>query len=217
MFFAFSSPPLAAQVFDDDARLWLYIKLDKDISNKLNARLLFQNRFNNNASEYSQVYGDIGLTYKLNKHFRILTDYVFGGKRQAGGTYNRVHQAYTGIVFRQKIKKMQFIYRLLVQAQVSNIYSGQEGFAPRFYERSKFTIKYELNKHLTFNIAQELNSPFYRFTDVYLSRSRSFIGGEYNLSKKSSIEAYFLFQRQLKYKGQPARDFIYGITYSRSL
>lgn len=205
-----------AQDFNDDARFWLYMKLDKDITKKVNAHFLLQNRFNNNMNEYSQVYGDFGLTYKLNKHLRFITDYVYGKKRNLDGSYSNIHQVYGGFYLRKKINKFVLVYRNLLQAQFRNINSSDKGTIPKVYERNKLTVKYELNKRYAVFAAEELNLPLYRFSEYYISRNRTFFGSSYNLSKKSNIEAYFLFQRKFKLSGQPSRDFIYGVTYSYS-
>lgn len=207
---------LYSQTYNNDARLWLYIKLDKDISNKWNAHLLVQNRFNNNVSEFSQAYSDVGVTYKLNKHVRIMADYVYGGQRRLNGTYTRIHQAYTGITLRQKLLRFSFNYRMLVQAQITNFYSSEKGHVPKIFWRNKLTVKYEINKRWDCFVAQELNSPFYRLNEIYFNRSRSFAGINYNINKASGFEFYFMLQQQLKYTGQPNRDFVYGITYSHS-
>lgn len=210
--------PATAQEFNDDARLWLYLKLDKDLSKKWNAHLLLQNRFNNNVTEYSRGYSDFGVTYKINKHVRVMADYVYGRSRRPDDSYSHVHQAYTGVILRHKIGQLLLVYRLLLQAQVKDIYASDKGGVPKLYVRNKLTMKYEITKRVNVFVAEELNNRLLKSEEDRLpfSRSRSFVGAGYNLTKTSSIEAYFLFQRKFKLENQPARDFIYGITYSYS-
>jgi hypothetical protein len=71
-------PLVKAQYFNDDARLWLHLKFDKNISSKLNAELSLQNRIENNISVYSKLYSNLELSYKLNKNIRFLGGYGFG-------------------------------------------------------------------------------------------------------------------------------------------
>lgn len=208
----------AAQEFDDDARLWLYLKLDKKITKHWHAHFLLQNRLDNNVTEYSQAYGDLGVSYYINKNIRILADYVYGYKRRIDGSYSRKHQAYAGMVLKKHFGNVVLTYRNLVQEQMTDVYTSEKGMLPVIYDRNKLTVKYEINQRWECYTAEELNFPFNKNagSGLYVSRTRTFAGIVYNLNKRSSIEAYFLFQRKFKFRSQPGRDFVYGFTYSYS-
>lgn len=204
-----------AQYYDDDAKLWLYVKLDKDLSSKLNAELSIQNRIENNVSQYSKLYCNLQLSYKLNKNFRLVAGYGYG-KNDRDGSYGDRHRAYAGFILRKRAKNFLFSYRNIFQGSVKNINTSENGAAPLYFDRNKITVKYELNKRVEFYTAQELNLSYNQPEYDNIARSRTYVGTIYNLSKKSSVEAYFMFQKHLKYVNQAKRDFIFGLTYSHS-
>ncbi|MBA3680793.1 MAG: DUF2490 domain-containing protein [Bacteroidetes bacterium] len=205
-----------AQYYDDDAKLWLYIKLDKDITKKLNAELSLQNRFDNNISEYTNANANVELTYKLNKHFRFVGGYTYGQKRELNGMFGDREQIYGGFILRKKIKQFLFAYRNLLQASTKNVNSSEKGGVPLYFDKNKFTVKYELSKRVEFFISQELNLSYDQPKYDNISRSRTFAGAIYNLTAKSYLEGYFLFQKHYRYKDQPKRDFVFGLTYAHS-
>ena len=205
-----------AQKYNDDAKLWLYIKVDKDVISKLNIQFTMQNRFENNLTEYGQLNGNVELTYKINKNLRAVAGYVFGANRRMNGTYGDRQQAYAGFLLRKKVKRFLFSYRNIVQAQYKNIYTSENGTVPLWFDRNKFTVRYELNKRIDVYVTEEINLSYGQFEYDNISRSRSSLGAIYNISKKTNIEAYFMFQEHFRYNNQPRRDFIYGITYSYS-
>lgn len=205
-----------AQYYDDDARLWLYIKVDKDLSSKLNAEVSIQNRFENNISQYSKLYGNLQFSYRLSKNFRLLGGYGYGINDRDDGSYGNRHRAYVGFLLRKRIKNFVFSYRNIFQGSIKNANTSENGTVPLYFDRNKITMKYELNKHVEFYAAQELNLSYHQADYDNIARSRTYIGVIYNLSKKSSVESYFMFQQHLKYVNQPKRDFIFGLTYSHS-
>ncbi len=205
-----------AQYYDDDAGFWLYLKVDKDITKKLNAQFTMQNRFENNLSEYSQINGNIELTYKLNKHFRLVGGYVYGFKKNIEGFYGDRQQAYAGFVLRKRFKSFLFSYRNIFQGQVKNVNSSEKGAVPVFFDRNKFSVKYEINKRVEVMLADEINLSYNQSNFDNIARNRAFAEVYYNLSSKSYIATYFMFQQHYRFKGQPKRDFIFGLTYSHS-
>jgi hypothetical protein len=205
-----------AQYYNDDAKLWLYVKLDKDLSQKLNAELSIQNRIENNISQYSKLYGNLQLSYKINKNFRVIAGYGYGKNDRSDGSYGDRNRGYAGIILRKKVKSFVFSYRNIFQVSIKDNNTSEKGGAPLYFDRNKFTIKYELNKRLEFYAAQELNLSYYQADYDNIARSRTYIGAIYNLSKKSSVEGYFMFQKHFKYVNQAKRDFIFGLTYSHS-
>jgi hypothetical protein len=213
----FLIPELRAQdFFDEDARFWLYLKLNKKLDKRLQSQLVIQNRFNNNITEYSQLNTNLELKYKLNKHVKLMGGYVLGNKRKPEGHYLFRHQAYLGFLMRQKMNRFGFIYRNLVQAQTPASYNREKALVPKYFDRNKLTVKYEINKYLETYVAAEVNLPLSKnYQGLYINRLRTFTGLQFNLSRRSYLETYFLYQRKylIKRGGLP-RDYIYGLTYS---
>jgi hypothetical protein len=208
-----------AQDFYDDDRLWLYLKLDKDIVKKLNAQLTIQNRFHNNVSEFSQLNTNIELSYKFSKHFKAQAGYVYGAKLWPEGYYGFRQQGYLGFLLKWKPQRWTFVYRNLVQAQNKASYDADKRRAVYYYDRNKLTVKYELHKLLELYVAQEFNLPLYRDSDrdLFFNRSRTFFGNQFNFSRNSYLESYFILQQKTPVKATYInRAWIFGITYSHS-
>lgn len=204
---------LFSQYFDDDAALWLKVELEKKVTNNLALQLNAQCRINSNVSQVGQLAADIGLRYKLNKHFKLMADYVYRETQLLDGNYLSVHQFYTGVIFKQKFQRFTFRYRLRLQTRFKEDEIATEVIWPASVIRNKFTLKYELTKSWDIYTAYELSSPLYTPESLHFNRSRTYFGAAYHLNKSSNIETYFMLQRRYSYNNQPARDFVYGVNY----
>lgn len=205
----------AAQFFDDDARVWMNLNLVKEGKNGMEYQLLFQNRLNNNMSQYNG-YCSAAIAYKINKHFRLIGGYVAGGKREIDGNYSLIQQAFGGLMLRQKLGRFTLVYRNLTQTQAKGSMPLDGEKTPTTFNRNKATVRYELNKRWQFYISGEL---YFTLTNRYkyqdLGKTRYVGGLLYRLSKSSSLEPYFLYQKKNDYKGRSSRNFIYGITFNK--
>lgn len=218
IFLLFACNSLKAQdFFDDDAKVWLYLKADKHITKRFMTQLVLQNRFNNNVTEYDQINANIELSYRFNKHFKVLGGFVYGNKRKPEGVYIDRQQYYGGFLFREKIKRFTVAYRNLVQAQNSASYNPEKGKVFHYYNRNKLTFKYEVIKRVEPFVGAEINVPLSSDHGAYyINRSRIITGLEIKITKKSFLETYFIFQRQYRVDGYTPRDYIFGVSYSYS-
>src|SRR5438093_218498 len=87
---------------NNDAQLWENIILEKNISQKLSARIVQQGRITENISKPSYNYFDCGFNYKINKHVHATIAYVWVEKRQQTDFWSTRHQAYAALTFRKK-------------------------------------------------------------------------------------------------------------------
>ena len=217
-----SATSKAQDFFDDDARFWLYLKVEKKISERWEGQLNVQNRFNNNIGEFSQLNLNGEVTYKINRYVKVLGGYVWGEKRKKEGFYLSRQQVYAGFRLRHKVRRITLTYRNLVQGQTSASYDRDKARLFEYFDRNKLTVKYQLNKRLEPYVAGEINIPLASYIDPYvpgqltINRVRLFAGLEFRLTKRSYLETYFLYQRKYFSKGYPPRDFIYGLTYGYS-
>lgn len=204
---------LLSQYFDEDASLWLKVELEKKVMDNLSLQLTTQCRINNNVSQIGQVALDFGLRYKINKHIKLMGDYVYRENRLLDGNYLSVHQFYTGFIFKQKFDRFTFRYRLRIQTRFKQDEIAADVIWPSTVLRNKFTLKYEINKLIETYVAYELGTPLYSPQATGFNRSRTYLGSAIHLSKQSAVEVYFMLQRAYSYKNQPQRDFVYGLNY----
>lgn len=208
LFFIFVALSSAAQDFNDDAALWLSIKLEKKIGNGLNAYLKHQSRFNENMTAYGLSYFDIGASYKLNKLIKFYGGAVLSRKDPLIELFENRQRYYFSINLKYSIKNLEISYRNQLQMQLKH----QKGISTELYDRNKIGFDYELNKRINFTLSQELYLPLNDPNGYFIDRSRSTMSMIYLIRKGQTIEPYFLYQFRMGNSTQ--RDFVYGINYS---
>jgi hypothetical protein len=204
----------SAQEFEDDAQLWLNINLEKKFSDHFDVHIAHSSRINENVSQYGLGYGDIGLSYIRNDNIKVMADYVYRKKRNLDGSYSDRHRAYLAVILKKEFGRLTLSYRYRFQAELRDMYVSEDGLVPRYYDRHKIAVKYELNKRFDAFVSEELYYPYYQAMNKGFDRSRSAIGLIYKLSKKANLEAGFTYRHELNAFGRTNRDFIYSITYS---
>ncbi len=203
--------------FIDDAAVWISFNLEKKINKHVYLQLSQQNRINENVSTYGRGNIDFGITYRFNKNIRLMADYVYLKRPNPDNSFTNEHRFYTALILKKNIGRWDFSYRNMVQMRMKDIYSSVDGKIPKFYERNKVSIKYDLNKFINPYIGYELYYPFYQAKNKGFSKSRTALGLNYNLNKHTQLELYFLYQQELNASNPTNRDFIYGIGFSHEL
>jgi hypothetical protein len=207
----------AQDVVDDDAALWLTANIEKEIGKSLSIHGGEQLRLNNNLVDLGQFTSNIGLQYKINKLIRVSGDYAFRQRRRLDASYSLRHQFFLSLFLRKRIKNFLFVYRNRIQWQFSDWLSSETGTTPQLYDRHKLSIRYELNKRFDTYISEEIYMPLKQNPNLGIDRNRLAIGLIYNVSKKMSVESFFLLQQRFSYNNPQRKDFIYGLTFSYQL
>lgn len=212
----FQQPLLRAQY--NDAQIWENINLEKVVSPKFTVRINQEGRFTDNDSRFSFVYLDMGVNYKINKHFHATLAYVWVEKRAWDDTWSTRHQAYADITVRQKLKGFLVTDRQMFLWQVKDYFSSATGRIPDYYLRNKITIKYEKNFRWQPYVASEL---YYRlqvpeagFTD-HFNRQRFFAGVFYHPNLINELELYYMVERHF-HEVNPATNWIIGLGYTHT-
>jgi hypothetical protein len=203
-----------AQEYDDDAALWLNLNLEKKLNDQLDVHFSHSSRINNNISQYGLGYGDIGVSYARNKNIKVMLDYVLRERRNLNGSFSTRHRMYFAVILKKEISQFTFSYRYRFQAEMRDMLTIEKGLIPRYYDRHKLSIKYELSKRYEVYVSEELYYPYYQAKNKGFDRSRSGIGLVYKLSKKKSIEGNFTYRHELNAFNRTNRDFIYSLSYS---
>jgi hypothetical protein len=205
------------QDIDNDAASWVTANLEKRLSEKFILRAGEQFRLNNNFKDAGQFTTNVGLTYKLASGIRLAGDYAFRQRRRLDGSYSLRHQFFASATWRHDFKRLRISYRARFQAQYRDWLSSENGNQAQWHHRHKLTLRREMTKRIDAYVAAEAYFPLLRANRPTMDRHRLFTGLIYNLSKKTSLEGYFLLQLNHTYTNQPRRDFVYGITLSHEL
>jgi len=70
-----------------DAGLWTSVNFEAKVVKKLTATISEEVRFNENITEVGAIFTDVGVEYKLNKHFQVALDYRYIKKRLVDDFY----------------------------------------------------------------------------------------------------------------------------------
>jgi hypothetical protein len=210
----FSLSSVRSQEFEDDAQLWLNLNLEKKLTDHFDVHFAHSSRINENVSQYGLGYGDIGVSYIHNDNIKVMADYVYRKRRNLDGSYSDRHRAYIAVILKKELGRLTLAYRYRFQAELRDMLVSEDGMVPKYYDRHKLSIKYELNKRFDVFLSEELYYPYYQAKNKGFDRSRSALGLIYKLSKKASVEAGFTYRHELNAFDRTNRDFIYSLTYS---
>jgi hypothetical protein len=199
-----------------DAQLWTSLYAQRSVSKKILVHLEHQSFFINNITSYGQGYFDAGLTYKFNKHFKVLGDYVHVFKRQVGRNVSARYRYYFAFIAKQSFGRFDLVYRNRLQNQHVEPFTSENEFGNNLYDRNKISGRYEVNKYFQTYVSVEAYIPL-SGPDHYIDRMRYATGLTYNLTSRHQLESYFMIQKHTPDRNGPSTDFIYGIGYNISL
>lgn len=197
-----------SQDFNDDAAIWIGIKVEKKITKPLMIYLKHQSRIKDNLNSYGLGYIDLGLSYKANKHLKFIGGGVLSRKDPFYELFENRQRFYLSINLKLEVKKFDFSYRNQTQIQIEH----QKGTEYEIYDRNKFSCAYEINKRMSASVSEEIYLPLNHRDELFIDRSRSTFSLIYKLDKKQSIEPYFLYQ--MRFITSNNRDFVYGVNYT---
>ena len=213
----------AQRSYNDDAEVRAHFSVETKLNKRWTAHLDQQYRFGDNVSRLTRAAADFGVTYKVNKHFRLLGDYVYilSGKRD--GYFATRHWFSGAFMLRGDIDRWRFIYRNMLQFRKGDMNSDEQ-YQTKIYNRNKLSIRYEATKRYTFYTAAELYIPLNNPQVTGIDRSRNFLGVLSKTFRNQELELYFMLQQQWQKGGwwdqsdrYPSphyrRDFIFGIGY----
>ena len=195
-----------------DAGLWTSVNFEAKLVKSVSATVSEELRFNENITELGAALTDVGLNYKLNKHFQFSVNYRFTQRHRNDNYYSFRHRFYVDIKYSKKLKPLEFSIRTRLQDQVSDIGRASDGGVPEYYLRNKLSMKWDLNKpytpYISFELFSSLNYPrSYAFDGM-----RAAAGVEYAFSKHHKVDLYYMIQKELNVS-QPETDFVVGLGY----
>lgn len=205
----------AAKAQQSDLALWNTLNLEWKTSKKGNLHLTNQYRFNENISRFDYTFYDIGYDRRFKKWLSGTAAYVLNVKNDIDEGVLYRHQFYMNASLEWSPGKWKFQNRNQVQTQIEDQnFGGDQGFPDLFY-RNKMVVRYKLSKKWYPYIAAELyfriNHP--RAFEDYVYRTRAFAAVQYNISKRRSAEAYYMYQNQSTRTG-PAIIHVIGVRFN---
>lgn len=207
-----ASVPAVAQY--SDLHAWSNLYVEKRIVKGLNAHVEAQGRINQNVSNFYYSSLDLGFTFKPLNWLNLSAAYVLAGKEMREGGINYRNQYYVSALFKLRaLEWLRINNRVMVQSKNNDSFLADEMVQYRDnYFRDKLSLKVDLTRRLTPYIAQEF---YWQINDPAgndLHRSRSYIGLEVVVTRRSQFEIYHMIQKELNQK-RPQTDYVIGVGY----
>ena len=192
----------------DDHQSWTKVSLEKKIPFSLELELAQGLRLKDYVSTFNQTFFELSLSYKDSNGLRINIPYrytIFEDKIK--------HRLSFGASYQYSFKPLSLKYRIKYYRLYENGEPlGEDREALGDLIRSIFTIKYKSGKKTSPYISGELfhllntnNNPF----DEY----RASFGIEIDLSRKNSINFFYILKKEDITKSSPDDINIFGLSY----
>jgi hypothetical protein len=200
----------------DDFGMWLSAELSKEYSKKTTFNLSQEFRFSDNMAELGSFFTDGGITYRLNKSFRVSGNYRYINSLKKNGSYSSRHRVYADLTYRRKIDPLTLSLRTRIQSQVNSEWFTDRDKIPKNYSRNKLSLSYNKLKKTKPYGSAELFLHLNDNDGIKIDNIRFALGTSFELNKRNEMEAFILHQRELNVN-KPTRDFVVGVGYQRTL
>ncbi len=202
---------------NDDSQVWENIYLEKNITQRLLIHLNEEGRLTENCTSPNYIYGDLGLTYNVNKHLHLSAAYVPIAKKTYTSYVSFRQQFYVNFVLKYKFHHFVIYDRQMFQNQYNDIDRSANWDVPDYYLRNKVTIKYKNNSRFVPYIAEEVyfQLDYFHRNGREVDRMRYFAGTFYELNAVDALEFYYLIEPHFHIYN-PFINWIMGVGYSHS-
>ncbi|MFC2097343.1 DUF2490 domain-containing protein [Bacteroidota bacterium] len=175
-----------------DAGLWTGIRLNYDISEKLNLSFEEEIRFFENFSRLDKYYSEIGLSYEINKNVEIGAFYRYSSIKNPYINYSHYHRFHTEIILKSEFKRYSFSFRSRFQSKYTDPYVSDNGMIPKDYSRNKLAVSYNIRKlpltpYASYELFYQLNNPDGNVFD----KSWMTIGVKYRFKNRDRLSIYY--------------------------
>ena len=200
-----------------DAGMWNTFGVEYKLSPSYNLIFTEELRLRENFMEMNLLYTDLGIEYTAIKNLKISLVYRSIQKFQPDMPLSYRHRLQWDLSYKKEFNKFSIQYRHRLQAEVKNVYSSEFGKTPEWFDRNKFTFKYEVNKRIEPYFAVETRTQLYdpknQFYNMEWHRIRYQIGTDIKLGNKKTIGIYYLIQDEFGIKNEQDQ-YIVGLEYS---
>lgn len=195
-----------------DAGLWNTITLQKKLGKSFKINLSEELRFNNNISQLSTAFTELGGEYKINKRIKIESTYRFIKKKQADETYSSKHRINVNLQSNYEFDRFRVALRESYQTQFTTVTNKQ---IPETTLRSKASIRYSINKRIVPNLAFEIFNPLFQ-SHPLPEQLRYSIGTDIALNKKFTIGLFYLINQEINVNN-PLTEYVLGLNIEMDL
>lgn len=200
------------QAQQNDFGNWTGIKLSKKLTSNLTASFEEEIRFRENLSQLNNFYSEAGIGYNINNAFKISTDYRFNQKQRIDHSFSKRHRLNIALGFKQKIKAIEFNYKIKGQSEISDYYSSETGKITENILRHKFALNYDFTNRISPTVATELFYPINPISKNRCNKVRFIAGVEYAINEVNQIEINYLVDKE-RLTNNPQTNYIIQLGY----
>ncbi len=180
---------------DDDFGIWYGVSAEHNLIKNLQLDLSGSIRTFQNASRIEEGFLEAGLTYKFIKYLSIGASYRFTEFRD-NEIYHPRHKWFVDLKGSLPVGDFEISGRIRLQERYKTYFEDENDKIPRTHIRYKLKVFYNIpsfpvNPYLSTEIFCPISSDKKRSID----KTRYMAGLEYNFTKKQSVEAEYMFQR----------------------
>ena len=191
----------------------LSVSVDKKIVKGLHVEVGGEMRLSDNFTSFGRYQFGLGLTYKINKVFKVGVGYEFIEKKNSSSVWKPRHRVYADASATLRAGDWRFIFKERFQythRDVGNVYQSN----PNLLElKSRFKVLYKGFASVTpygyVEVRNVFNDPscsatwstasrayadykFLGYRHAYINRVRGCLGAEWNITKQHSLDFYLL-------------------------
>lgn len=210
---------LKAQDLINDVGLRLSVSAEKKLSSRFTVTAKVLARQVENLTLLNRVYIRGGLKAKLSKNFMAEMRLYYMPTRKGYQEMRDNFRYAFALVYKAKLsRRLSFSDRVTYQTTTNYLISSplqDEKLAGVI--RNRYTFSYKLNRRSEPYIKEELLWQVVGKKEQYFGRNRVYLGYEYLLTEKLSLDAYFIYERGFNDNDGPQeQNFFYGINFGFS-
>jgi long-subunit fatty acid transport protein len=208
---------LSAFSQQSDFQLWGQAGIGYNLTDNIKISFEEEIRLKENVSQIKKEVSDLGLVFKLNKAFRVGLHYRLELNYKNPDERSWRNGLYTDIMFRQKLHRFQFDYRLRLQSPKIESLDDVSTTNQWFTNRHKISLQYNIKGiPLVPFIEGEIFVPVEKQQSLYIDEYRIWAGIAYNINKKNEIALKYGIQQEINV-ADPLRAYVLNISYSLDL
>lgn len=173
-----------------DAAVWAGFQINQNLPGKWLAGVEYQSRFTRNMSFHRGHFSFLSLTWKPLDYFTATAEY-----RQVNAFDGNTHRLGIELTLKRKWQNLSFYKRTVFQSEIYGVNPhDQRPEFPSDFWRERLMIRYDFMPAFRLLASAEF---FFRLPNpLTFQRFRSQVGGSYELNKRVTLTALWLYQEE---------------------
>lgn len=193
------------------------INVQKRFANGFGISGAMRTQWQNNASEFQRIFGDLGVFYALNKKWEIGGGFRFIENKKRNNLFEDESRFYADIAYETDITdKISIAWRTKIQRSYFNL-DRKEVTAPTDTRlRNRVQLSYQYNWYSSVYASAELFTPLDETLRYPFNQLRTYIGYQHRITRNHKVGIYYRYQKPLWQHPAITRH-ILGVEYALKL